>query len=54
MTQRRRQNPGYRSQDNIKVKLEEVVWAQFTSLAQNRNLYEHLVSVEVGEFVSLR
>jgi hypothetical protein len=33
------------------MKCEEIVWAQFTSLVQDRNLYEHPVTVEVGEFV---
>jgi len=33
------------------MKCEGIRWAQFTSLAQDRNLYEHPVTVEVGEFV---
>jgi len=32
------------------MKREERVWAQFTSLVQDRNLYEHPVTVEAGEF----
>jgi len=51
MTQGRRQNPRCRYWNNIKMKCEEKVWAQFTSLVQDRNLYENPFTVEFGEFI---
>jgi hypothetical protein len=33
------------------MKCEEIGWIQFTSLAQGIKMYEHPVTVEVGEFV---
>jgi hypothetical protein len=35
----------------LKLNVKKIVWAQFMSLAQDRNAYEHPVTVEVGEFV---